>query len=80
LALFEGFVELGRLEPEDPYLLCIDLPLFAQLLGLDYEHLGLVADLLRLPAERQDREGRRDDREDGKDRGGYGGNLARQVH
>ena len=73
----EGCIELGCLECEDAYLLSVDLALLGELPGLDLEHRGLVADLLGLLAEGEDRECGRDDREHGEDRGGDSGDLAR---
>jgi hypothetical protein len=47
-ALVNGFPELLGLELENLDLLSIHLALLVELLGLDLEHRGLVADLFRL--------------------------------
>ena len=51
LALVNGFPKLPGLELENLDLLSIDLALLVELLGLDLEHRGLVADLFRLAPE-----------------------------
>jgi hypothetical protein len=54
-----------------------ELALLIELLGLNLEHPGLIADFLGLLAEGADRVDGRDDREHGEHRGGDGGDLAR---
>ena len=64
--------EFFCLELEYSDLLGVDRAVLTKLIGLDLQHLGLVADLPGLLAERQDGKDGRDDREHCKDRGGYG--------
>ena len=64
--------EFFCLELEYSDLLGVDRAVLTKLIGLDLQHLGLVADLPGLLAERQESKDGRDDREHCKDRGGYG--------
>jgi hypothetical protein len=72
LPLVEGFAEFFCLELEYPDPLSVDRAALTKLIGVDLQHLGLVADLPGLLAERQDGKDGHDDREHCKDRGGYG--------
>ena len=85
-SLLKGCANLLGLQLQDLAVREIDFVLVVHLLAIELQpvrmnlkHRGLVADLLRLLAEGQDREGGRDDREGGEQRGGDGGDLARQV-
>ena len=79
-ALVKGFAEFCRPKFEDRGLQVGELALLIELLGLNLEHPGLIADFLGLLAEGADRVDGRDDREHGEDRSGDSGDLARQVY
>lgn len=72
LPLVEGFAQFFCFELEYSNPLSVDRAVLTKLIGLDLQHLGLVADLPGLLAERQEGKDGRDDREHRKDRSGYG--------